>query len=653
MLRLLLPFVVLIALVGASVATDRPLPRADVVMYNGNDVNTLDPQRMTWMPDLRVARALFEGLVLNDVHSPGFDITPGVAESWTVSEDRLTYTFTLDPDARWSNAEPVTAGDFVHAWRRAMLPDMGSKYFDFLMLIDGARDFYDWRQARLDEMVEGVSDHADGDELWDATLARFDRTVGVSAPDDRTLVVRLARPVPHFLDLCAFPTFFPVYPPLLNQFERPDPETGRLVRRTGWTKPGVLVCNGAFTVERWRFKRDMRLKKNPHYRRADAIAIDTIDIPSIGDPNAAILAYQTGAVDFMAEVTATYRGDMLADKRRFYDEHREEVDRLRALGLDQFTIDAMLPDDPRKNIHAVPAFGTYFYNFNSRPELNDGRANPFHDARVRRAFAMVIDKRAVVEEVRRVGDAVAYTLIPPGSIGGYQSPAGLPCLSDAGTEEQRRRIVDEARALLAEAGYPDPATDFPLTVELLFNKDSGHDLIAQVIAKGWEKHLGVQTRLAQKELKIFREDLRTKNYITTRAGWYGDYGDPTTFLDLNRTGNGNNDRGYSGARYDELLDLAQAESDPDARMDLLAEAERVLVEEELPLVPIFHYATVYMFDPDELTGLTTHPRTKQQLMLLDVLGDGKGPDALRPMQSSRPGLEGLTRDPGDLGGGGS
>jgi len=653
MLRLLVPFVALIAIVAASVATDRPLPRADLVMYNGNDVNTLDPQRMTWMPDLRVARALFEGLVRNDVHTAGFDITPGVAESWTVSDDRLTYTFTLDPDARWSNGEPVTADHFVHAWRRAMLPDMGSKYFDFLMLIDGARDFYDWRQTQLDALAEGNAEHADGLALWDATLLAFDETVGVRATDDRTLVVRLERPVPHFLDLCAFPTFFPVYPPLLSQYERPDPESGRLERRTGWTKPGVLVCNGAFTVQRWRFKRDMRLAKNPHYREADLVAIDSIDIPSIGDPNAAILAYQTGAVDFMAEVTASYRGDMLTDKWRFYEEHADEVARLRALGLDQFTIDALLPDDPRKNIHAVPAFGTYFYNFNCRPTLNDGRANPFHDARVRRAFAMVIDKRAVVDEVRRVGDAVAFSLIPPNSIGGYEAPTGLRCLSDATTEAERDALIGEARALLAQAGYTDPANDFPLTVELLFNKDSGHDLIAQVIAKNWEKHLGVKTRLAQKELKIFREDLRTKNFITTRAGWYGDYGDPTTFLDLNRTGNGNNDRGYSGERYDELLDLAQGESDPGARMDLLMEAERVLVEEELPLVPIFHYATVYMFDPDELTGLTTHPRTKQQLMLIDVLGDGKGPDTLRPMEASRSGLESLGHAPTVTNGGGS
>ena len=162
-----------------------------------------------------------------------------------------------------------------------------------------------------------------------------------------------------------------------------------------------------------------------------------------------------------------------------------------------------------------------------------------------------------------------------------------------------------------------------------------------MIAKNWTKHLGVKTRLAQKELKIFREDLRNQNYITARAGWYGDFGDPTTFLDLNRSGNGNNDRGFSGEQFDSLMAQSDAETDPEARMRLLEDAERLLVEQELPFVPIFHYATVYMFDPDVISGLTTHPRAKQQIWLVDRLGDGKGPDTPRPMRASAPGIREL------------
>jgi len=290
----------------------------------------------------------------------------------------------------------------------------------------------------------------------------------------------------------------------------------------------------------------------------------------------------------------------------------------------------MLPDDPRAHTHAVSSFGTYFYNFNTKARLPDGRDNPFADARVRRAFAMCIDKPAIADEIRRLGEPSARTLIPPGSIGGYTSPKGLPNIGDAEDEAERQAIIAQAKALLKEANFPD---DF--VVELAFNKDAGHDLIGQAIAKSWQKSLGVQTSLSQKEIKIFREDLKNKQYMTARAGWFGDYGDPTTFLDINHSKDGNNDRGYNNPVYDKLLEDAANELDPVKRMTMLSEAERIIVEEDLPLVPIFHYATIYMFDAKKITGLSTHPRTQQNAFLIDVLGDGIGPDLPRPMNPGR------------------
>jgi oligopeptide transport system substrate-binding protein len=645
MLRLLLPVILLLGLVGASVLSDRPLPRADFVFINRGDVNTLDPQRMSWLQDLRVARLLFEGLVQNDVLSEDFGIVPAVAESWTVSEDGRTYTFRLRDDARWSNGEPVTAEDFRYSWRRAMLPDLASDYVGMFMLIRGAQAFYDWRQDQLDAFADRATnaDDAGGPDaalaLWEATRARFDETVALTAPDERTLVVELERPIPYFLDLCAFAVFSPVYGPLVEQFERPDPATGRLIRRPGWTKPGVLISNGPFELTRWRFKRDMRLEANPHWWNTDSLAIRSIDIPSVNDPNASVLAFQTGAVDWLSDVTAAYRGDMLADKMDFYREHADEVVRLQALGLDPFEVDRRLPPDPRKDIKATPVFGTYFYNFNCKPLLPDGRPNPFADARVRRAFAMCVDKRAIADQVRRLGEPPADTLIPPGSIGGYTSPRGLPNVGDAQNQAERDAIVAEARALLAEADFPQ---DF--VVELLFNKDSGHDLIGQALAKNWQEHLGVQTSLSQKEIKIFREDLKNKQYMTARAGWFGDYGDPTTFLDICHSQDGNNDRAYNNPEYDALLEAAAAELDPAERMALLSEAERILVERDLPLIPIFTYATVSMFSSERVTGLTPHARAKDNLFLIDIFGDGLGPDLPRPMH--RKAGDPLTAPPG-------
>jgi oligopeptide transport system substrate-binding protein len=635
MSRMLIPVAVLVALVALSVFGDRPLPRADLTFINSSEVNTLDPQRMSWMHDLRTARLLYEGLVKNNVLSDDFEITPGVAESWELSEDARTYTFHFRDDAKWSNGEPVTAHDFVYSWRRAMLPDLVSDYVAMFMNIDGASEFYDWRQSQLD----GFSDREFANDserrqaafaLWEETKSRFDETVGMLAVDDRTLVVTLERPVPYFLELCAFTVFAPVYEPLVAQYERPDPTTGRLVRRPGWTKGGVLISNGPFELTQWRFKRDMRMDQNPHYWDRESIAIRSVSIPSISDPNAGVLAYQTGSIDWISDVTSPYRGDMVAQKLAFLDEHQEQVEALKAQGYDQFSITRQLPQDPRAHTHAVSSFGTYFYNFNCKPRLPDGRDNPFADARVRRAFAMCIDKPAIAKQIRRLGEPSAHTLIPPGSIGGYTSPKGLPNIGDAADEAERQEIIEQAKALLKEANFPD---DF--VVELAFNKDAGHDLIGQAIAKSWQQSLGVETQLSQKEIKIFREDLKNKQYMTARAGWFGDYGDPTTFLDINHSKDGNNDRAYDNPKFDKLLEDAGDELDPVKRMAMLSEAERILVEEDLPLVPIFHYATIYMFNAHKLTGLSTHPRTKQNAFLIDMLGDGIGPDLPRPMNPER------------------
>jgi oligopeptide transport system substrate-binding protein len=311
---------------------------------------------------------------------------------------------------------------------------------------------------------------------------------------------------------------------------------------------------------------------------------------------------------------------MIAQKQQFYDEHRAEYQRLKAEGLDQFEIDRRLPPDPRKCIHVVNTFGTYFYNFNCLPRLRDGRPNPFADPRVRRAFAMAVDKQALVDEVRRVGDRVANTLIPRDSITGYRSPAGLGFDPPA------------ARKLLAEAGYKDGAS-FPIVVEILTNTEGDHGPMAEFIAKQWQEHLGVQVALVQKEIRAFRDDLKNANYIVSRAGWYGDYGDPTTFLDTSRTDNGNNDRKYSSPAYDGLMDAAASELDPEKRLRLLEKAEALLMDEDLPMLPLYQYMTIYLFNPDKVSGLNAHPRTDQHLALIDILGDGKGTDRARTMPS--------------------
>ncbi|MFG0331286.1 MAG: peptide ABC transporter substrate-binding protein [Phycisphaerales bacterium] len=621
-MKLIVPFLILLVLLFGAVLADRPQEPADLVFVNRGEIHTLDPQKMSWMQDLRIAYNLYEGLVR--WNNETFEIEPAVASSWEVSPDGLVYTFHLRPEAKWSNGDPVTAGDFVYSWRRALLPDTAADYSDLFFKIKGAEEFFNWRSTQLESYRAGESTPSveAATRLRDEAFDEFDRMVGLKALDDHTLEVTLEGPTPYILDLFAFGPFFPVHPPTVDGWIEIDATTGAIQQLFGWTKPPYLVSNGPYQLTIWRYMRDMRLERNPYYWNPDLAQSDSILSVSIDDPSTAILAFETGSIDWLSTVEADYKADMLVELNRYLDRNASRISELEAEGItdydDQLAIlakESPPQEGERNNIHAFPSYGTYFYNFNCSERLNNGAMNPFADARIRRAFTMAVDKDAIVQKVTRLNQPVARVFIPPGSIPGYSSPAGVP-YDPAG-----------ARELLAEAGWVDRDKDgvienergepFP-DIEILYNTNGDHKYPAQAIASMWQQDLQVRAHTVGKESKTFAEDLKNHNFMVSRAGWYGDYGDPTTFLDLFRTGNGNNDRNYSNEYFDTLMAETDRETDPAKRMRLLEEAERFVMDEELPLLPIFHYVTLYQYDPAELSGISQHPRLVQYLWKMKV-----------------------------------
>lgn len=360
-----------------AVGCHHRVQRADLVFINGAEPETLDPALITGQPEGRIVNALFEGLLRFDRCGRS---TPGVAASWEISPDQLTYTFHLRPDARWSDGRPVVAGDFVKSWRRTLDPATASAYSYQLFAVKGAEEFANTPEGKVGDFSK----------------------VGVTAPNDLTLVVRLRQVTPYFLDLCAFPTLYPVRIDLIAKYG------------DDWVKPGKLVGNGAFLLGSWRINDSVQLEKNPRYWDAANVRLGSVEVLPISKANVAYNFY------------AARQADLIMDK-----------------GLaPPSLLDAL---KVRSDFHAAPFLGTYFLRFNCAK-------GPFTDPRVRKAFSMALDRKRVTTKITRAGETDALSFVPPG-IAGYKAPEGLP------------ENHAEARRLLAEAGYPD-GRGFPLTTYL-------------------------------------------------------------------------------------------------------------------------------------------------------------------------------------------
>ncbi len=551
MLRLALIPLALIAMLLAAMlwsgtAAEAP---ADLRWINAGDPKTLDPGQMTWGQDIRLANGLWEGLYRFD--STTMEPQLGVAQRVDISNDRTIYTFHLRPDARWSNGDPVTAHDFVFAWRRVLEQNGG--YTSLMYYIDGAQEYA--------EALRTVKSPDDPRPDFAA--------VGISAVDDKTFRVRLKHPVPFFPDLCAFPTFFPLHRASIESYISHDPTSGAIRIAQGFTKP-PLVSNGPFVLSEWQYKRRLRLVKNPYYWDRDSVSLDIIDTISADDGYAAFQMYETGAVDWIADV------------------HPDIADKLK--------------QSAREDFHIWTGFGTYYYEFLTTPSLPDGRPNPFADVRVRQAFAMAIDKQVITRNIVTTGETPSDNYIPRGIFEGYPSPSGLAF------NPQR------ARQLLAEAGYPGGA-GFP-RVTLLYNSNAGHERIAEYVRRQWLNHLGVEVALDGVEVKIFGQMKQQGNFHVCRASWIGDYADPSTFTDKYLSVSDNNDARWHNPEYDRLCAAAAIESDPAKRLELLSQAESLLLNDAV-VVPIYSYVNRVLHRP-EITGLHPNPRNQQDFKRLGV-----------------------------------
>jgi oligopeptide transport system substrate-binding protein len=367
--------------------------------------------------------------------------------------------------------------------------------------------------------------------------------VGIHALGKFTVQVELNRPTPFFLDICALPIAYVVPHQTIEKYG------------DRWMMARPLPSSGPYELAYWRLNDKVRLKKNPHYWDAVHTQSDIIDLLPVGSPSAALNLYLNG------------QADIVWDKELVPTE----------------LVDLLLK---RPDFHRFDYLATYFIRFNVTRK-------PFDDPRVREALALAIDKERIVRKITRAGEPIATHLVPDGTAN-YLPVQGL------GYDPA------QARKLLAEAGYP-AGKGFP-RFEYTFNASAGgaaeiHQNIAIELQQMWRDQLGIQMDLRQLEWKVYLSAQSHLDYQLSRSSWVGDYNDPQTFLGMFTSDDGNNRTGWKNARYDALINEAGGQTDLTKRAELFQQAETMLVQDEVPIIPLFYYAGVNYFDTNKIQGV--------------------------------------------------
>jgi oligopeptide transport system substrate-binding protein len=495
---------------GTPPALEEANRRKILLICEGTEPRTLDPQISQGVPEHHVIMALTEGLLENDPNDQSKQL-PGLADRWEHNEDYSIWQFHLRDNAKWSNGDPVTTQDFVFSYKRILTATLGAPYIDALFILKGARDY-----------AEGK-------------ITDFNQ-VGVRALDDRNLEFELIGPTPYFLSALLHTSWYPVHPSTILKFGRMDE------RDTRWTRPGNYVGTGPFVLKSWKENDVIEVVRNPLYWDAANVKLNGINFYSIENYDTQERAFQAGQLHKTLEVPL--------DRIPYY--RREHPDLIR---IDPFE-------------------GAYLYRINAKRK-------PFDNPKVRLALNLAVDRESIVKNLTRAKQRPSTGYTPPG-MGDYQP------LDVIHYDPER------ARQLLAEAGYPN-GKGFP-RFNILINTNQAHTTIAEAIQQMWKQELNIDVGIENQEWKVYLDSQHNLNYDVARGGWIADYMDPNTFLSIWRTGDGNNDTGWSNPEYDRLLDQAAQTANPQKRLATLRQAEELWLSEPSAVL-IYWYTRFYLMDP--------------------------------------------------------
>ena len=494
---------------GDPLSAKQGAERKILLVNNKDDPRWLDLHRCNSVVESAVMLALFEGLV-----SEGRDNEripePGIAERWEPNADKTVWTFHLRANAQWSDGVPITADDFIWSWRRMLNPRLAAEYSGMLYLLKNGHEFFDGKVP--------------AEEL------------GVKKTDDRTLVVTLTGPTPHYPQILCHPSWYPVPRHCIEKYGDP------LQALNPWTDADKMVSSGPFKLKRFLFKQYLEVERNPHYWDAATVKLDGIRFYPITSDQTEERLFRRGQLHITYNVPLPKVPGYLRDHK-----------------------DVTANDDN---------LAVRFYRVNTKRK-------PFNDVRVRRAFGLALDRQSIIDNLLRANQKPAFGIVPP--MDGYEPVLGFSY------------DVAEAKRLMAEAGYPD-GRGFPDGIALLIADSETASQVSEAVQAMWRKNLGVTIKIRTEDYNSYLSSQQSMDYDISDAGWNADYYDAATFIDMWVTDGGNNKTGWSHAAFDKLIATAGQSTDAAERIKILREAE-ALVLKEAPVVPYYFYTRTRLVHP--------------------------------------------------------
>ena len=358
--------------------------------------------------------------------------------------------------------------------------------------------------------------------------------VGIEVVGDKELKVTLKAPCAYFEELLAGKVYLPVRQDVVEENEN------------WWKDSSTCIGNGPYKLESYTANDSMVLVKNETYREADKVYIEKVTARFITDSQVELMAYQTNEIQVGIMPPADSLGDLEAS------------------------------GDLLSNAKLT----CYWLVVNCQDEA-------VNDPNVRKALSMAIDREQLVENVTKGGEIPAYDLIPPQV---EDSSTGEAFNQDS--SEYYTYDVEAAKQLLAEAGYPN-GEGFP-TLTYAISSGSNHAEIAQAIQAMWKENLGINVEIQEEELSVFISDRKAGKFNIARYTWEGSYADPDTWLSLYVSDSENNDSKYSSSTYDEVVKAAQQETDSAKRFELLHQADQILIQDDMAVIPLFYPVNNYL-----------------------------------------------------------